>query len=70
MPSNTSELQSQPWTHTLGFVHPNPPVLVDGEGEKRGWDEEGGKCYEMFLVVVGTMPEASFKEDLGGESRR
>lgn len=45
-------------------------MLVDGEGGKRGWDEEGGKCYEMFSVVVGTMPEASFKEDLGGEGRR
>ena len=52
------------------------------EREKKGRDERGGKCYEMFsvvglsqqsarcAVVVGTVPEASFKEDLGGEGGR
>lgn len=64
----------------LGAVQPNlAPRLLCKERGGKGWDEEGGKCYKMFsvvglsqwsarcAVVVGTVPEASFKEDLGGE---
>jgi len=63
----------------LGAVQPNSAHACGWRAGGEGRDEEEGKCYEMFLVVglsqqsacravvVGTVPEESFKEGLGGE---